>query len=39
LPEGNWKHFFTGKIYSGGRFYNLKTELWSPAVFVSENVK
>jgi alpha-glucosidase len=39
LPEGNWKHFFTGKIYSGGGFYNLKTKLGSPAVFVSERMK
>jgi alpha-glucosidase len=39
LPEGNWKHYFTGKIYSGGQFYNLKTDFGSPAVFVSERMK
>ena len=36
LPEGNWRHYFNGEIYSGGRYYRVSTELGMPAVFLED---
>lgn len=37
LPKGQWKHWFTGKVYEGGRYYRVKAPLGQPAVFVDTN--
>lgn len=34
LPKGQWKHWFTGQLYEGGRYYRIQAPLGQPAVFV-----
>ena len=36
LPEGSWRHYFNGEIFSGGRYYRVSTELGMPAVFLKD---
>jgi alpha-glucosidase (family GH31 glycosyl hydrolase) len=36
LPEGIWRHYFSGEIFSGGRYYMVSTELGMPAVFFKD---
>ena len=33
LPEGNWKHYFTGKTYTGGQWYTVDAPLDQIPVF------
>lgn len=34
LPEGNWVHYWTGKTYAGGQYYNIVSPLDSMPMFV-----
>ena len=36
LPEGRWVHFWTGKVYRGGRGYTVRAPLGQPPVFWRE---
>lgn len=34
LPQGQWKHWFSGKIYKGEQYHHIPTPLGRPAVFI-----
>ena len=36
LPQGRWKHFFTGRVYEGGRTVELSCPLNEALVFERE---
>lgn len=33
LPEGRWKHFWSGELYEGGRWYDVPAPVGEPAVW------
>ena len=37
LPEGTWKHLFTGEVYEGGKAYEVAAPLANIPVFVRNN--
>jgi alpha-glucosidase len=36
LPKGQWKHWFSKKVYEGGRYYRIAAPLGQPPVFVRQ---
>jgi len=39
IPQGEWRHLFTGEVFSGGLNYKINTPLGTPAVFVNISSK
>ncbi len=39
IPEGEWRHLFTGETFSGGLIYKMDAPIGTPAVFVNMNSK
>lgn len=37
IPEGTWKHLFTGEVYDGGKTYEVEAPLANIPVFVRNN--
>ena len=37
IPEGTWKHLFTGEMYEGGKAYEVDAPLANIPVFVRNN--
>ncbi len=39
LPEGNWRHLFTGEIYKGGLKYQINSPIGTPPAFINTESK
>jgi len=37
IPSGEWRHLFTGEVFSGGLLYKLNAPIGTPPVFIKAN--